>query len=269
MNDQPPNDPRMWVRPVQALWYDVAGFSRFRGLIMSTDVQLRRPKIIYPESDGQPVAENTLQFRWIVTLEGNLEGIFQDDPNVFVAGDLLWYPVEGDNTIRTAPDAMVVFGRPKGDRGSYQQWLEDDIAPQVVFEVLSPGNRHGEMIRKFRFYEQYGVDEYYVYDPDHLELNGWLRSGDVLREIPNMNGWVSPRLGIRFESSGDDLRLYTPDGRPFLTFQELLQQSQKETQRADTERQRADNERQRAENEQARAERLAAQLRSLGVNPAD
>jgi len=23
--------------------------------------------------------------------------VFQDDPNVFVAGDLLWYPVEGNN----------------------------------------------------------------------------------------------------------------------------------------------------------------------------
>jgi Uma2 family endonuclease len=236
---------------------------------MSTDVQLRRSKIHYPESDGQPVADNTLQFRWIVTLEGNLEGVFQDDPNVFVAGDLLWYPVEGDNTISTAPDTMVVFGRPKGDRGSYQQWLEDDIAPQVVFEVLSPGNRHGAMIRKFKFYEQYGVEEYYVYDPDNAELNGWVRGGDALKEIPNMAGWVSPRLGIRFELAGDDLHLYTPDGRPFLTFQELLQQSQKETQRAEAERQRAETERQRAETELVRADRLAAQLRSLGVKPED
>ncbi len=32
---------------------------------------------------------------------------------------------------------MVVFGRPKGDRGSYKQWLENQIAPQVVFEILS------------------------------------------------------------------------------------------------------------------------------------
>jgi hypothetical protein len=24
----------------------------------------------YPDSDGEPMAENTLQFRWIVTIEG-------------------------------------------------------------------------------------------------------------------------------------------------------------------------------------------------------
>jgi hypothetical protein len=26
------------------------------------------------------------------------DALFKDDPNVFVAGDLLWYPVEGKNT---------------------------------------------------------------------------------------------------------------------------------------------------------------------------
>ena len=45
---------------------------------------------------------------------------------------LLWYAVEGDNKIRQAPDAMVAFGRPKGYRGSYRQWEEGGIAPQVV-----------------------------------------------------------------------------------------------------------------------------------------
>ncbi|NEP44014.1 MAG: Uma2 family endonuclease, partial [Okeania sp. SIO2H7] len=103
------------------------------------------PEIVYPESDGQPMADNTRQFQWIVTIKENLEILFAEDENVFVAGDLLWYPVEGDNKKRQAPDAMVVFGRPKGDRGSYQQWKEDNIAPQVVFEILSPGNYPLEM----------------------------------------------------------------------------------------------------------------------------
>ncbi|NEX15989.1 MAG: hypothetical protein C1943_04960 [Halochromatium sp.] len=29
-----------------------------------------------------------------------------------------------------APDLFVVFGRPKGRRGSYRQWEEDGIAPR-------------------------------------------------------------------------------------------------------------------------------------------
>jgi Uma2 family endonuclease len=60
-----------------------------------------------------------------------------------------------------APDAMVAFGRPKGHRGSYMQWRGGGIAPQVVFEVLSPDNRAGELARKFQFYERFGVEEYY------------------------------------------------------------------------------------------------------------
>ena len=124
------------------------------------------PKIMYPDSDGQPMAENTLQYEWIVTLKGGFEDVFRDDPDVFVAGDLLWYPVEGNNTLRQAPDTLVAFGRPKGYRGSYRQWVEGGIPPQVAWEVLSPGNRPGEMQKKFTFYEKYGVEEYYVYDPD-------------------------------------------------------------------------------------------------------
>ncbi len=69
---------------------------------------LAKPEIVYPESDGQPMADNTEQFHWIVTIQGGLDALFRDDINVFVAGDLLWYPVEGDNKIRQAPDVMVV-----------------------------------------------------------------------------------------------------------------------------------------------------------------
>src|SRR4051812_38807512 len=107
---------------------------------MSTRIDApTREGIVYPDSDRQPLANTTLQFEWITTIHGGLDAVFRDDPYVFVAGDLLWYPVEGDNTIRAAPDVMVVFGRPKSCRRSYQRWREGGIAPQVVFEIISPG----------------------------------------------------------------------------------------------------------------------------------
>lgn len=34
--------------------------------------------IVYPDSDGQPMADNTLQFEWIVTIKENLERVFTD-----------------------------------------------------------------------------------------------------------------------------------------------------------------------------------------------
>ncbi|MFN5515131.1 MAG: Uma2 family endonuclease [Cyanobacteriota bacterium] len=225
------------------------------------------PAIIYPDSDGQPMADNTLQFEWIVTLKENLELLFAEDPQVFIAGDLLWYPLEGNNTLRRAPDAMVVFGRPKGYRGSYQQWLEGNIAPQVVFEILSPSNRLGEMAQKFAFYQTYGVEEYYIYDPHAQDLSGWLRRDSLLAPIEGIENWVSPRLQIRFELLSDSLKLWRPDGQPFLTFGELDRcrcQAELEAERAKLDAQQAQL---RAISAEERAEKLAAYLRSLGVNP--
>ncbi len=216
---------------------------------------LKAPKpIIYPDSDGKPMADNTKQYRWIATLVAGLEALFANDPNVFVAGDLLWYPVEGDNKTRIAPDALVVFGRPKGDRGSYRQWEEDDLAPQVVFEVLSPGNTRKEMADKLAFYEHYGVEEYYLYDPDHGALQGWQRQGGQLMAIAPMRGWASPRLGLRFDLDGMDLCLTTPDGRRFVSPMQSIQQAEQEAQRAEQEKQRAEQEKQRAEQEKQRAD---------------
>ena len=226
-------------------------------------------QVIYPDCDGNPMSDNTKQFRWIVTIKENLELLFAEDPQVFVAGDLLWYPVEGDNKIRQAPDTMVVFGRSKGDRGSYRQWVEDDIPPQVVFEILSPGNRMAEMNRKLHFYDRYGVEEYYIYDPDRIDLAGWVRRSNGLESIDDANDWISPRLGIRFNMQADTLVIYRPDDRPFLSFVEidrLRQQAQQATQQAQQATQQARQETQQALRQ---AEKLAAKLRELGIDPND
>jgi Uma2 family endonuclease len=232
------------------------------------------PEIIYPDSDGNPMSDNTKQFRWIVTVKENLDLLFTDNPDVFVAGDLLWYPVEGNNTIRSAPDTMVVFGRPKGDRGSYQQWREEDIPPQVVFEILSPGNRMGEMNKKLKFYERYGVAEYYIYDPDKIDLTGWLRQEQQLEPIEEIQGWVSPQLGIKFELEPNTLVIYCPDGERFLEFGELdarRQAAEQRAERAELEttvaKQDAKVARQDAEVARQDAAKLAAKLRELGIDP--
>lgn len=223
--------------------------------------ELRDNNLTYPDSDGKPMADNTVQFRWIITIKEGLEALYRDREDVFVAGDLLWYPVEGRIDVRTAPDAMVVFGRPKGDRGSYMQWKEENIAPQVVFEILSPGNRSTEMERKRRFYEHFGVTEYYVYDPDKQMLEGWIKGQTYLEPIDKISGWESPLLGIRFDlEPASGLAIYRPDGSRFLTYQEV------EDARIAAE-QRAEQERQNAEQERQRADRFDAHLRKLGIDP--
>jgi Uma2 family endonuclease len=220
-------------------------------------------EVIYPESDGQPMADNTKQFRWILVIEQNVNWLLAEDPNVFVAGDLLWYPVEGRVDLATAPDVMVVFGRPKGDRGPYKQWEEGNLAPQVVFEIRSPSNRDREMQRKLLFYERYGIEEYYIYDPETNGLEGWLRETDGLEVIAEMAEWVSPRLGIRFDLSGEEMRIIDPAGMPFRSFDEIQLLLSQERQRAEQERQRAEQERQRAEDLAARLARYREQFGEL------
>lgn len=238
--------------------------------------------LLYPDSDGKPMAENTEQYRWIVILKENLEILFASAVDVFIAADLLWYPIQAESppAPREAPDVMVIFGRPKGRRGSYQQWREANIPPQVVFEILSPSNKtrrgEDEMEEKLEFYQRYGVEEYYVYDPDTFALGGWLRQEQSLLRLPTMSGWVSPRLGIQFDwQRGQELVVRYPDGRRFLSSVELAEQAKlTEKQLTQTEQQLTQTEQQLEQEQQKRRQlteqlsRLSPeQLQSLGIDP--
>lgn len=235
--------------------------------------QLSSQNITYPDSDGALMADNTKHFQWIVTIKENLEILFANNADIFVAGDLLWYPVEGNNTIRKAPDIMVVFERPKGDRGSYKQWEENNISPQVVFEIFSPGNTWKEMLFKMRFYQEYGVEEYYIYDPNQIELTGFQRINNTLEIIEPINNWVSPILGIKFELTPETLVIYYPDGRKFMTTLELEEIRQQEKLRADQATLELEQEKLRAEqaifelkNERQKYQKLLETLTEKGIN---
>jgi Uma2 family endonuclease len=213
--------------------------------------------VFYPDCDDQPMASNTEQYRWIVIIQQNLDWLLAD---AFVAGDLFWYPVEGRADISVAPDVMVALGRPKGKRLSYKQWEEDGIAPQVIFEILSPSNTRREMDAKLVFFERCGVEEYYLYDTERCELSGFLRGDNGLMPILEMAGWRSPLLKIGFDISGYELQLIRPDGIPFASYQAVLAQVESVEQRAELAEQRA-------ESAEQRAVRLAEKLKSLGIDP--
>lgn len=117
------------------------------------------------------------------------------------------------------------------------------------------------MAAKLEFYARFGVEEYYLYNPYVMDLGGWQRSQTTLQSIPNINGWRSPRLDIRFVASlGEPLQIFTPDEQPFLTVVEINALRQKAEQAQLLAEQECDQQRQRAE-------QLAAKLRELGVDP--
>src|SRR5579871_6683362 len=106
----------------------------------SMTIKLNATEVVYPDSDGEPMADNTLQFEWIVTIKGGLDALFQADPNVFVAGDLLWYPVRGSLT-RLAPmlwwpsvvRRAIVASTNRGRRGaSLRKWCSRCYLPATL-----------------------------------------------------------------------------------------------------------------------------------------
>lgn len=222
-------------------------------------------RLLYPDSDGKPMAENTLQYRWIVRLVGNLRHLFRDQ-QVFVAGDLLWYPVQVQDppAPRQAPDVLVALGRPAGERGSYKQWEEENIPPQVVFEILSPGNTMREMLAKQHFYSRYGVLEMFFYDPDELDFWGLVRSApqeDFTPLTPLQFPWTSPCLGIQFLWDSEGLQVLYPDGKPFQDPEDMAIALEALSQERDALSQECDALSQERD-------RAFAKLRELGIDPA-
>jgi Uma2 family endonuclease len=258
---------RRYLNPAEA--------GRFQRRFEPPDPLYGPPNVNYPARDGRLVSDNTIQERWIDRIKGGLDALFADAPDVFLATNLGWYPVKGNNRRRLAPDVMAVFGRPKGDRESYVQHREGNVPPTVVFEILSPGNRKRVMDYKRKIYQMYGVEEYYDFNPYKIKLDVWINEGDAFRRIPEdqVSGWVSPKLGIRFEL-GDDLTIFRPDGRAFEDYWQIDRRANEAGLRADEEQRlrlesehRADEEQRLRLESEHRADRLAAKLRALGLDP--
>ena len=129
-----------------------------------TSAQPEPAPIDYPSSDGKRMAENTKQARWIVVLFGNLLSLYRDRADVFVAADNLWYPAKGERKICNAPGRLRRLRQAQGRPPPRTSDGANDVPLTVVAEVLSPSNSGEEMIGKHLWYEQYGVEEYYVYD---------------------------------------------------------------------------------------------------------
>jgi hypothetical protein len=133
--------------------------------------------------------------------------------------------------------------------------------------IWSPSNLAFHKREKLGFYDQYGVQEYYAFDPDTGLLEGWINNGLGLETIQIMQGWVSPRLNVRFATEQDELVLFMPDGTRALPVVELYAQLDAALKSATTAEAKAEIERIRAEAAEAKAERAFAKLRELGIDP--
>ena len=121
--------------------------------------------IIYPSSDGEPMAESDWQYVPLTETVSTLRVWFQDRPDVYVAGDMLVYYRMNDNLTRVAPDVYAVFGVSGNHRrDSWIVWREGK-APDFVLEIASPSTWQRDVTEKRSIYADMGVTEYWRFDP--------------------------------------------------------------------------------------------------------
>ncbi len=174
------------------------------------NVSVETAKLIYPESDGKPMAETGIHVQAIVLLHQALEDFFHPRTDVFIASDMFWYWKEG-RTKTTAPDVMVVPGVGNHDRRSFFSWEENGAVPAVVFEIASQGTWRNDLDGKRKLYERRGVQEYFIFDPEELylrpQLIGFRLSGKRYRTLFAVNDSLNSALGFDMRPEGKMLRL--------------------------------------------------------------
>jgi Uma2 family endonuclease len=225
-------------------------------------MQLRKleaaPTIIYPESDGEPMAETDVHRDLMIDFIQMLQHHFRDAP-VYVSGNLMMYYEEGNTKKSVSPDVFVVHGVEKKRRRTYLTWAEGKT-PDFVLEVASQSTYKEDLGRKKALYEAVlEVKEYYIYDPEEVindpegkissNFVGYRLVDGVYREIDFVCSRLPSRvLGLELGEHDGVLRLYDPVRAKWLhPLSERVQQEADARQTAEARAQQEADARQTAE----------------------
>lgn len=194
-----------------------------------------KTEIIYPVSDGAPMAESDPARDYLIYCVEALDIYFQNREDVYVSGNLFIYYKKGVPSAVVAPDVFVVFGVTKKKRLTYKVWNEENKLPNFVLEITSATTQENDEEEKPHKYAQLGIQEYFQYDPigDYLTpqlkgsrlIDGNYQSiqGNILPD--GTSSIYSEVLGLDLRLVGGELRFYDPQ-----TEEKLL--SHKETEQA-------------------------------------
>lgn len=164
-----------------------------------------------------------------------LETHFRNQTDVYISGNLLIYYVEGNPGKRVAPDVFLVRGVSKRKRRIYKLW-EEGSAPDVIFEISSRQTWRDDLQSKWKLYEQLGVKEYFIFDPeyDYLKdepLIGYRLESGQYEQLEIKEGRIhSDALGLDLIDTGETLRLFDPQEEKFLQTSKEAAETLMETQ---------------------------------------
>lgn len=127
---------------------------------------------------------------------------YQQQCNMYFAPFDVRLPKKGETEIHTVvqPDLCVVCDESKLDeRGCLG-------APDLIVEILSPGNSKKEMKDKFEIYQEAGVREYWlVYPLDEMVLINVLEDGGYHTQNPIVDDWVTSRIFPELKIHTDEI----------------------------------------------------------------
>ena len=218
--------------------------------------------VIYPESDGKPMAETDIHRNLMIDTIRRLENHFKERDDVYVSGNLILYYDEGYPKKFVAPDVFVVFGVKKKERRTYRLW-EEGKAPDFVLEVVSENTFKNDLGEKKDLYASVlGVKEYYLFDPDRkylpLPLLGYRLFDSIYIPIrPVDNRLPSETLGLELEEEVGVLRLYNPLTKEWV--KKPVEQAEAKAQQESFARQQAEARAQQAEARAQQADGRAQQ----------
>ena len=224
--------------------------------------------IIYPESDGKPMAETELHRDALINALIILIEAFKDKPDVCVSGNMMMYYVEGDPKKSISPDVFVSFGIGKKLRRTYRVW-EEGKPPDFVLEFSSEKTHRTDQNEKKLLYASIGVQEYFLYDPERqylpTPLMGFrLVDGEYVPIPAGTDGSVmSVTLNLELRLRGNILGFYDT-----VSLKWLETPADTAAARADQEAARADQETEIRKQAEAEAARLREELERLKAQSA-
>ena len=172
------------------------------------------PTLVYPESDGKPMAETPKHQQVMMDCMDIMRRYFREVPDVYIGGNMLLYYEEGNPRKSISPDVFMVRGVPKKELRVYKTW-EQPPTLDFVLEVASPSTFEKDFTVKKEIYAKIlCVKEYYIYDPYH-EIEpafiGFRLVDADYEEIDFVEGRLpSEGLGLELGEYEEALRLYNP-----------------------------------------------------------
>jgi Uma2 family endonuclease len=176
-------------------------------------------EIVYPDSHADDMGESSWHYALIAYLWNALRLPFASRDDVFIAANMNLYYEAGRPDLYYTPDLLVAFGVANRQRKVYKLW-EEQVFPQVVFEVASDRTWKDDLGDKVEAYEMLGVEEYYALDSQDflpLPLMAYRREAGRLNflRLPE-DRVLSPRLGLEIVLSENGFRLFDPQKQEFI-----------------------------------------------------